>query len=33
MLTKLLKATEVDVGCEEETKIEVEGGAEIERGR
>ena len=33
MWTKLLKAREVDVACEEETEIEVEGGAEIKRGR
>ena len=33
MLTKLLKAREVDVGSEEEGEIEVEGGAEMARGR
>ena len=33
MWTKLLKAWEVDVRCEEETEIEVDGGAEVERGR
>ena len=33
MWTKLLKVREVDVGSEEETGIEVDGGAEVEMGR
>ena len=33
MRTKLVKAREVEVGCEEETEIDVDGGAEVERGR
>ena len=33
MLTKLVKAREVEVGSEEETYIEVDGSAEVELGR
>ena len=30
MRTKLVKAREVEVGCKEETEIDVDGGAEVE---
>ena len=30
---KIIKVREVDMGWEEETEIEVDGGAEVERGR